>query len=88
MNGADRYETWRSKRSEVEVDEQFADRVMEALRAPGLVRPGSAPPAPAVLRVASRSAAAAALVAASLLIGLLRLESVAALVLLLSSKGF
>jgi hypothetical protein len=41
-----------------------------------------------VLRVASRSAAAAALVAASILIGLLRLESVVALVLLLSSEGF
>jgi hypothetical protein len=87
MSNADPYETWRTKRSDVEVDEQFADRVMEALRAPGLEGPGAVPPSPTVLRVVSRCAAAA-LVAASILIGLLRLESVAALVLLLSSEGF
>ena len=87
MSSADPYERWRSKRSDVEVDEQFADRVMEALRAVDLERPGAVPPSPTVLRVVSGSAAAA-LVAASIFIGLLRLESVAALVLLLSSEGF
>jgi hypothetical protein len=88
MSSADPYERWRNRRSDVEVDEQFADWVMEALRAPADERPGAVPPAPGVLRVASRFAATAALVAATIFIGLLRLESVAALILLLSSEGF
>ena len=87
MSDPDPYETWREQRSDVDVDEQFADRVVEALRGSDLQTPGAVPPSSIVLRVASHTAAAA-LVAASILVGLLRLESVAALVLLLSSEGF
>ncbi|MFH1267210.1 MAG: hypothetical protein ABIK89_15890 [Planctomycetota bacterium] len=87
MSGTDPYEAWKRKRSDVEVDPQFTGRVMEAVRASGA--PPEAEPAPrGVFLVAARFVAAAALVAASVVLGVLRIESVAALVLFFSSEGF
>jgi hypothetical protein len=38
MNAEERYESWKRRRAEVPVPEEFADRVMAALK--GLPRPG------------------------------------------------
>ncbi len=88
MNVPDPYEAWREKRRTVPVDEQFADRVMERIRtskpppaSPGLPRGG-------LIALGARWSAMAALLAASAVIGLLRIESVAALILLFSPEGF
>ena len=88
MSNADPYEAWRQKRSDPEVDPRFADRVMATLRASGDL-PGCAEVGPrGALRSAFHYAVTAALLAASAGVGVLRIESVAALVLLFSNEGF
>lgn len=88
MNGPDPYEAWKKMRSEVERDPRFADRVMRAVRACDRP-PGDAEPAsPGPFYVACHYVAAAALLVAGLVVTVLRIESVAALILLFSSEGF
>jgi len=88
MNSAEVYEAWRKRRADVEVNPRFADRVIDSLPPPGQTA-GLAEPSPrGLVGVTSRYLAAAALLTASLVFGLLRIESVVALVLFLPSEGF
>ena len=88
MNGPDPYESWRKSRADVGVDRQLADRVLESLRASGEPAGLAELPRRRVVRAAWGYVGAAALLVASLLFGLLRIESVVGLVFLLSSEGF
>lgn len=85
MNSAEEYDAWKKRRADVEVDPQFVDRVIDSLPPPGRL---AEPPSRGLIGVASRYLAAATLLAASLVFGLLRIESVVALVLFLPSEGF
>ena len=87
MNVNDQYEAWRAKRSAEDVDEQFADRVMDRIEQLGTTR----------LPVRQHESAGwwrpslvAALLATSFFLGLLRFGSVIGLVLLscAEAKGF
>ena len=88
MSRADPYETWRAGRSDVQVDEQFADRVMDSLRTSGRPRSGAQGPPRRGFRFASHPVAAAALFAAGLIVGLLQVGSLTAFILFFSSEGF
>jgi len=88
MTSADPYEAWKKSRADVDVDPRFADRVIDSLHAPGDPARRAEPPSRGVVGVASGYVAAAALLAASVVFGLLRIESVIAFVLFLSSEGF
>ena len=88
MNGPDPYETWKKSRADVDVDPRLGDRVLDALHASGEPAGLAEPPRPAVVRAAWGYVGAAALLVASLLFGLLRIESVVGLIFLLSSEGF
>ncbi len=88
MTSNDPYEAWRKRRAEVDVEPGFTDRVIDSLRTPA-ERAALSEPAPrGAVRVAWGYVGAAALLAASLLFGLLRIESVVAFVFFLSSEGF
>jgi hypothetical protein len=88
MNGPDPYEAWKKTRSEVAVDPGFADRVMRAVRACERPRIDAEVTSRGRFRTAFHYVAAAALVAGGLIVAVLRIESVAALILLFSSEGF
>jgi hypothetical protein len=88
MNGPDPYEAWNKMRSEVEPDPGFTDRVMEAVRACERQQSDAEPAYHGAFHFAFHFAAAAALLFASLVVTVLRIESVAALILLFSSEGF
>ncbi len=84
MNRQETYEAWRQRRSHVEIDGHFADRVMEEIRRP----PPARLPRDAMAGSSWFRLAAAALLLVSVGIGLLRLGSVIALILFTCSEGF
>jgi hypothetical protein len=88
MNNPDPCEAWKKTRSEVEVDPGFTDRVMRAVRACERPQSDAKPASRGAFHFASHFAAAAALLLAGLVVTVLRIESVAALILLFSSEGF
>jgi len=86
MNGQDRYEAWKRERSDVEVDERFADLVMAKVRASGARKGHVSVNAPAGRTW--RRAAAAAVLAAGLAVALTRMAAMAAFVLGISQEVF
>ena len=87
MNGTDRYEIWRRRRSAVDAPPGFADGVMQLLESPEDVASVPTISRPKLRHRIWNGCVAASVVAACLGIGLLRIQTLMALVLATSSEG-
>ncbi len=87
MNSSRLYDRWKDKRSAVEVDDRFADRVIDEIRQCQPRRPSDVVSAGETGRGASHRFLVAALVVAGIVVGVLRVGSVIAFILFTSTEG-
>ena len=90
MTSDDLYSSWRRGRRQVDVDDGFADRVMERIDERDLVqrRPSAAPLERRPSRLAWRVQLAAAVFVVGLSIGLVRASFLIVFLLLTASRGY